>query len=105
MALIVPDGNSASVVSESETEQSFDAAGLRRWQVDSPEVVEQLLGNGGRTFIEQYGEASLIVALNASDHLEWTATLTATEANKLFRLQLDPATGEIVEPDVARDSQ
>ena len=97
VALVVPDGDSARVASESAADQNFEPAGLQQWQADSPDVVERLLANGGHAFIQQYGEASLIVALNTMDQLVWTATLNATNANKLFRLQMDPATGQIVE--------
>lgn len=105
VALIVPDGSNGRVVSESETEQRFDPAGLQRWQVDSPDVVEQLLANGGHGFIAEHGETSLIVALNAMDRLVWTATLNATRANKLFRLEIDPATGQIIAQPADQASQ
>jgi hypothetical protein len=97
VALLEADKDGANVVSESGTDESFDPAGLQQWQVDSPAVVEQLLANGGRDLVQQSGEASLILALNAMEQLVWTATLNATNANRLLRLEIDPATGQVLE--------
>ena len=97
VALITTEGTGAEVVSENETAQRFNPDSIAGWQVDSPSVVEQLLDGGGQAFIDQYGDVSLIVSLKAMEGLVWTATLNATDADKLFRLQIDPASGQIIE--------
>lgn len=97
VALIATEGDRAEVVSENQTTERFNPESTAGWQTDSPAVVEQLLANGGQAFIEQHGEVSLIVSLNAMKGLVWTATLNATNADKLFRLQIDPTNGQIIE--------
>lgn len=97
VAFVVADGDGARVVSENETEQRLNPVAFAGWQVDSPEVVEQFMSDGGLDFIAEHGEASLILALNRMEEPVWTATLSATETNALFRLQIDPDTGQIVQ--------
>ena len=84
-------------MSADETAQTFDPAPLDGWQIDSPTVVEQLLAAGGQAFIDEYDEVSLKVTLDATGTLVWEGTLIAADAQKLFRRQMDPATGQIIE--------
>jgi hypothetical protein len=97
VALVVAGGSEAKIVSQNETREHYQPAAIDNWQVDSPDIVEQLLANGGEAFLEEHGEVSLALSLNATDHLLWMATLNATNDNKLFRLRIDPANGRIIE--------
>ena len=97
VAVISVDGNAVTLVKSDSLQGDVQAADASRWHVDSDEVVQKALQEGGQAFIEQHDEAEMVLILNAHQDLMWTAALVDPSAQVVFNIRLDAASGEVTE--------
>ena len=92
-ALIAVTAGQAQMVGTSATDRRPQLGDLASWRADSELVLERFMRAGGETFIEEHGEVSLSLSLDASDLFRWRAALLAPETNDVFIMHFDPASG------------
>ena len=92
----------ASVISEGPHQQETPLLDAGGWNVDSREVVETVLSEGGAGFVDQEGITVLTMALSADDadqngRMEWLASLSAPQSGRALILRIDATSGEVLE--------
>jgi hypothetical protein len=74
-------------------------ADVASWQVDSPQVVNLLLEQGGRDFLSQHPGATISLRLGpeeASSRLVWLAIGIQSADKSTMVLEVDASTGEVL---------
>ena len=94
--------DTAVIVSEGPHQQENPVLLATGWNVDSKEAIETLLSNGGYSFLENSGVATLTMALFADDQekngrMEWQLSLFSLQSNQALTVRLDATSGEILE--------
>ena len=94
--------DTAVVVSEGPHQQENPVLSATGWNVDSKEAIETLLANGGYSFLENSGVATLTMALFADDQekngrMEWQLSLFSLQSNQALTVRLDATSGEVLE--------
>jgi len=92
----------ASVVSEGPHRQETPLLDASGWNVDSRQVVELVLNEGGAAFVNEEGVTVLTMALSADNanqdgRIEWQASLIAPQSGRALILRIDATSGEILE--------
>lgn len=95
VAVIAVSGNAASLVKSSALRGDVQVADVARWQVDSDEVVQKAMQEGGQDFIAEHDQAEMVLILKAQEELRWTAVLVDAAAQSTFRMELDAASGKV----------
>lgn len=96
-ALVVVRDNQATVLNSGAASQSFAAAELEQWQIDSTVALETILANGGRGFREEgAGKTTIILTFQAAE-MHWLATLINSETRQTLLIRLNATTGEVIE--------
>ncbi|MDX1688771.1 MAG: hypothetical protein R3248_12375 [Candidatus Promineifilaceae bacterium] len=95
-ALISVSQNEGRLISNRETDRRLNIYATTGWQVDSPQLLSIVMENGGRTFLEQYGEGKLTMTLDTNNQFVWRARLINTEVPASLTLQVDPNSGEMI---------
>jgi hypothetical protein len=70
------------------------------WQVDSPQVLDLFLNNGGRDFLAQYPDATVSLRLGPQDggeRLVWMAFSIYSPDKRTMTLIVDANSGEIID--------
>jgi hypothetical protein len=96
-ALIAVADGQATLVSAQQQDDSFAPAPLASWQIDSEAATERALLLGGRQFVAEQGAATLVLTLHMDNRASWQAFFIQAEAGRTFSVQLDAATGEVIE--------
>jgi hypothetical protein len=71
------------------------------WQVDSPDVLNTFLNQGGREFLSQNPEATISLRLGSTEDggsSVWLAMGISSEDKKTIVIQIDPVSGETTTP-------
>jgi len=102
VAVISVVDNEASVVSEGPHQPETPPLDASGWNVDSREIVETALSEGGRAFIDAEGVTVLTMALSADNagqdgRIEWLASLIAPQSGRTLILRIDATSGEVLE--------
>lgn len=92
----------ASLVSEAPHAQETPPLDASGWRVDSHEVVQTVLDEGGAAFIDREGVTVLTMGLTADNaagdgRIRWIATLFAPQSGRALTIQVDATSGEILE--------
>ena len=92
-ALIAVSEGQVRVVRGAIAESALEPLGTEGWLVDSPQVIETILANGGQEFISSHGSASLTLTLSLVEQFQWQARLVDVESNEFLTMIIDPASG------------
>lgn len=95
-ALITVSQNRAQLISNRQIDRRFNIYATTGWQIDSPQLLSIVLENGGRDFLDQYGQGKLTLTLETNDQFVWRARLINTDAPASLTLHVDPDDGEII---------
>lgn len=96
-ALISVIDNDATLVSSSgQAEPSLAAVNRAEWQLDSRDAIQRLLAAGGQSFLEQQGQATLILNLSVKEQVEWEGVLFVNATGESFSRRLDAKNGEVI---------
>lgn len=90
----------ASFLQERPFPQSLQPANVTGWKVDSQKAIELMLAEGGRSFLEQAGAATMLMNLttvNENGRIEWFISLINEQTRQSFSLRLDATSGEVLE--------
>ncbi|HEX6386026.1 MAG TPA: hypothetical protein VF177_15255 [Anaerolineae bacterium] len=92
----------ASLVSEAPHEQETPPLEVGGWNLDSHEVVEIVLNEGGTAFINDEEITVLTMALSADNadqdgRMKWLASLFAPQNGRSLTVRIDATSGEILE--------
>jgi hypothetical protein len=101
-ALISVINNEANLLSSSEQELETLPLGANAWQLDSQEVIQQFLGQGGAEFMTSNGVTTLTMMLstgNENGRIEWLVSLFGDQTLNSLTMRIDATTGEILEND------
>ncbi len=107
VALISVIENQASLVSNNDTTLAQLPLGTNGWQLDSTEVVQIFLAQGGAQFLETNGVATMTMNLSTSNEngrIEWFISLFGDQTLNSIFMRLDANTGEILENQVISNS-
>ncbi len=67
------------------------------WQMDSVELVELLMNNGGKQFLQSNGRSALTLSLGKNQNrIEWLADLISDETGAFLSIVTDANSGEIL---------
>lgn len=92
-ALIAVSDGQARIVRSNKTTTDLAPLNIDGWLVDSPQIIESVMGEGGQQFLEHNNAAALILTLNLVDQFQWKARLIDAESNKRFQMTIDPTSG------------
>jgi len=84
---------------EMRSPSSMRTADVTSWQVDSPEVVNLFLEQGGRDFLSQHPGATISLRLGQeeeSSRLVWLAIAIQSAEKATMVLKVDASTGEVL---------
>ncbi|MCI0397755.1 MAG: hypothetical protein L0332_28515 [Chloroflexi bacterium] len=96
-ALISVTGDQATLIRSQPASRVLEPGAPEEWVVDSPAAVETLLANGGQSFVDEQGSATLVLALNLNDQPVWTGTFINEQSRRTLQLRLDARNGELLE--------
>lgn len=92
-ALIAVSDGQARIVRSNKATTSLAPLNIDGWLVDSPQIIESVMAEGGQQFLEHNNAAALILTLNLVDQFQWKVRLIDTETNKSFQMTINPASG------------
>jgi hypothetical protein len=84
----------ASIISEKSVEGEVPLTNNKSWSIDSPQVIQTLLGNGGDAFVTANPDATLVLTLSNNPFPYWEVVFFATESGNVFTIKLDATNGE-----------
>jgi hypothetical protein len=90
------------VLSPGQSEQTINVLASSSWQMDSVDVVEKFLNDGGKAFIEKEGITILTMTLMMNDpndngRIEWLISLLSTQTGNSYSMRIDAASGETLQ--------
>jgi hypothetical protein len=94
-ALISVTRGRASVVRSRETNRTLNPISVDGWQVDSTNVLETMMANGGRDIVNRHNRVSLSLSLDATEQLLWQAKLIDLEQQEMLTMDINPNNGTI----------
>ena len=89
-----------NVVGDRELEIAVSPAGIGFWRLDSDEVLELFMQEGGNDFLQQDSVATLNMALttdNESGRVEWLVSLFGDQTGRSLTLRMDAGSGELLD--------
>lgn len=94
-----------NLVSEGEYSQQAPLLDVTGWNIDSHEVVEKILTEGGAQFLNDSGVTSLTMMLNMEDldgngRIVWEAILLGLQSGQALSVHLDATSGDILETQI-----
>lgn len=104
-SLISVTGAAARLVRSASSTRAPAVVDVSNWQVDSPDVLENVLENGGQEFIDSHQKVTLMLGLEATDRLRWQARLFDQDTNDMHIVEVDPVygTANIISQPVAQE--
>jgi hypothetical protein len=90
----------ASFLNERPLTEALLPANVTGWKVDSQKAIELMLAEGGRSFLEQAGAATMLMNLttvNENGRVEWFISLINEQTGQSFSVRLDATSGEVLE--------
>ena len=94
-ALLSINGNQVTLISTRSTQDAMQTGDLAGWRVDSPAAIGQMMAVGGEGFLEQQGQATLVLALRSSPAFVWQGTLVNTGTHATLGLEISAANGDL----------
>lgn len=95
-ALISVSQNQAQLISNRQLDRRLNLYATTGWEIDSPQLLSIVLENGGRDFLEQYGQGNLTLTLDTNDQFVWRARIINTDVPASLTLHVDPGNGEVL---------
>jgi hypothetical protein len=95
-ALISVMENKATFINERNATHNSVLQGLDAWQVDSPNVVSQMLMEGGDEFLRSQPGAVLVLSLDMAGQGGWKGRFIHKETRRTFTVQLGAENGEVI---------
>ena len=95
-ALISVLDNKATFINERKGDYNPELQSIEIWHIDSPEVVDLVLKDGGNEFLRDQPGAVLILFLDMEGQGDWKGRFIHKETRRTFVVQLGAETGEII---------
>ena len=95
-ALISVMENKATLINERNATQNPVLHELDAWQIDSPNVVNQMLKEGGDEFLRSQPGAVLVLSLDMEGQGGWKGRFIHKETRRTFTVQLGAEKGEVI---------
>lgn len=95
-ALISVMENKATLINKRNATHNPVLQGLDAWQVDSPNVVAQMLMEGGDEFLRSQPGAVLVLSLDMEGQGDWKGRFIHKETRRTFTVQLGAEKGEVI---------
>lgn len=95
-ALISVMDNKATFINERNATHNSDLQGLDAWQIDSPNVVAQMLMQGGDEFLRSQPGAVMVLSLDMEGQGGWKGRFIHKETRRTFTVQLGVENGEVI---------
>lgn len=95
-ALISVMENEATFINERNATHNSVLQGLDAWQFDSPDVVAQMLNEGGDEFLRSQPGAVLVLSLDMEGQGGWKGRFIHKETRRTFTVQLGAENGEVI---------
>ncbi|MGD2050462.1 MAG: hypothetical protein PVH03_13245 [Chloroflexota bacterium] len=95
-ALISVMENKATFINENNATHNSMLQGLDTWQFDSPDVVTQMLNEGGDEFLRSQPGAVLVLSLDMGGQGGWKGRFIHKETRRTFTVQLGAENGEVI---------
>ena len=91
-----------SVVSQGDHQPDNSILEATGWNIDSNEVIELFLKEGGRQFLDAEGVTTLAMILHADDldadgRMKWELNMINLQNGRGLKMQIDATSGEILE--------
>ena len=86
----------ATLINVRKADRRPDLQDVEVWQIDSPDIVNKMLIEGGGEFLRSQPGAVLVLSLNLDGQGGWKGRLIHKETRRTFAVQLGADTGEIV---------
>jgi hypothetical protein len=100
VAVINVTDNQATLLNENSSKNRLAPLEVSGWAINSPQAIDIMLAQGGATFMEQEGDATLIMTLttdNGNGRMEWFVSLFSEQSGNSFTTRLDATSGEPLE--------
>lgn len=97
-ALYAVNGNEARQVRVAPAQEDVAPLSPDGWLLDSPEVVDIILRNGGKEFLNGAGAPSLTLTLDLVEQFQWQARVIDMETNEVFSMTVNPTSGAASAP-------
>lgn len=94
-ALMSINDSQVTLISTRSAQDTMQTGDLAGWRVDSPAAIGQMMAVGGEEFLQQQGQATLILALRSSPAFMWQGTLVNTGTHATLGLELSAENGEL----------
>jgi hypothetical protein len=99
-ALFLVAGGEAMLINsrlaDGALEETVAEGELVVWTVDSPEALAQVMAAGGRSFLADHPEATLLLTLNLLDDVRWTGTFVDKETRLTHAVEIRADSGEVL---------
>lgn len=95
-ALISVMENKATLINERNAAHNPALQELDAWQIDSPNVVTQMLKEGGDEFLRSQPGAVLVLSLDMEGQGGWKGRFIHKETRRTFTVQLGAEKGEVI---------
>lgn len=92
-ALVAVSDGQGHIVRRSRASNKLAPLNIGGWLIDSPQIIEIVLAEGGQQFLELNTAASLILTLNLVGQFQWKARLIDIESNESFQMTINPTSG------------
>jgi hypothetical protein len=99
-ALISVVENEATLLSTSPNKPTAPVLSATGWQLDSSDIIEQFLSEGGSDFILNNGVTTLTIMLstnNETGRIEWFISLFGDQTLRSLIMRVDATSGEVLE--------
>jgi len=98
--------DTATLIQEGDHTQENPVLNVSGWNLDSQEVIQILLREGGQEFIQNQGVTTLTMTLFTDDkeqngRIEWLLGLISLKNNHSITMRIDATSGEILETIIA----
>ncbi|HSH02855.1 MAG TPA: hypothetical protein VLL52_10085 [Anaerolineae bacterium] len=105
IVIISTIGTQGQLVRTQTINRQLNLASVADWPLDSNSALAKFFEFGGQDFLDDQGEAALLLTLNTNPTLTWTGQLMDREALRSFQLKFDARTGDIISVQQAPASQ
>ena len=96
MLILFINMNKATFINERNATHNSALQGLDAWQIDSPNVVSQMLMEGGDEFLRSQPGAVLVLSLDMEGQGGWKGRFIHKETRRTFTVQLGAENGEVI---------
>jgi hypothetical protein len=94
-ALLSINDSQVTLISTRSAQDIMQTGNLADWRVDSPAAIGQMMAVGGEEFLQQQGQATLVLALRSSPAFKWKGTLVNTGTHATLGLEISAENGEL----------